>query len=194
MVKQGSRTPWGKADHVKMIVPGVFEVGTPGHGGIKLDPVRNKLVPASVRRKAGWYEEDCEVSIVFATHRDVRSHFKVDEDQNAVSLASWLPRDYVALRDGGYLRPNTKAEERLAEHEAERLKKAHAVANRIPVRCSAMHAGPGRVHVLFNVPNERETVGYFMSDATYGAIPLGVTATPDDYRAHGTLEPAPASF
>jgi hypothetical protein len=34
-----------------------------GHGGIKLDRVRNALIPDVFRKEGGWYEEDCEWAI-----------------------------------------------------------------------------------------------------------------------------------
>jgi hypothetical protein len=62
-----------------------------------------------------------------------------------------------------------------------------------PVRCSALVAGTNGVHVLFDY-QDRRTVGYYMSHATYDAIPLLEPATPDDYRAHGELRDAPSAF
>lgn len=59
------------------------------------------------------------------------------------------------------------------------------------LRCSALGV-PRGVHVLFE--SLRGTVGYFMSEETYRALPLGVNATVEDFAAHGALEPAPASF
>lgn len=57
-------SPWGKVDHHKQVADGIMEISTPGHGGFKLDRKRNALVPAPLRRKGGWYEEDCEWGIV----------------------------------------------------------------------------------------------------------------------------------
>ncbi len=63
-VREGSRTPWGQADWVTPILPGMDSVSTPGHGGVKLSKERNKMIPAPLRNSSGWYEEDCEVNIV----------------------------------------------------------------------------------------------------------------------------------
>jgi len=57
-------TPWGPAQEQKSIVPGITAVSTAGHGGIHLDADHNKLVPDYMRAKGGWYEEDCQWSIV----------------------------------------------------------------------------------------------------------------------------------
>jgi hypothetical protein len=54
----GSRTPWGEADQVEDIAPGIVRVYTDSHGGYKLSAQRNRRVPAPFREKGGWYEED----------------------------------------------------------------------------------------------------------------------------------------
>lgn len=66
-MKIGSRTPWGKADRVELVAPGVERVCTPGHGGFKLDRARNAQVHEALRKPGGWYEEDCEYAIVVFT-------------------------------------------------------------------------------------------------------------------------------
>jgi hypothetical protein len=66
-MKEGSRTPWGKADYVKEVAPGIWQVSTPGHGGYKLDRARNARVHAAWRQPGGWYEEDCAWAIVELT-------------------------------------------------------------------------------------------------------------------------------
>ena len=62
-IEEGSRTPWGPAQHVAYPQEGIFIVSTAGHGGVKLDRKRNSLVPKAARAKGGWYEEDCQASI-----------------------------------------------------------------------------------------------------------------------------------
>jgi hypothetical protein len=189
------RTPWGKAQSVETILPGVMVVSTAGHGGIKLDTVRNAKVPKDCRRRGGWYEEDCDVYIVFAVHADVRRHFNVTEETTALGLAQWMPLIYGDLVDAGIVKATIEANAALAKHLVEKAKLLHCNLNNIPVRCSALGLPDGRIHVLFNVPNKRDdVVGFFMSKETYDAIPLLVPATPDDYREHGTLEPAPTNF
>lgn len=60
-------TPWGRADFAYKYAPGVICYSTPGHGGIHLSTKRNALVHPAWRRADGWYEEDCEFSIVALT-------------------------------------------------------------------------------------------------------------------------------
>ena len=58
-------TPWGEVDFSEEVVPGVYEIGTPSHGGLYVAPERNKMVPYAWRKatfngqgRLGWYEED----------------------------------------------------------------------------------------------------------------------------------------
>jgi hypothetical protein len=190
----GMRTPWGRADHVDAVAPGVAAVSTPGHGGIKLDRARNAKVPHATRTKGGWYEEDCQVYIVFAIFEDVRSHFKLDERAIASSLAAWLPKSYTVLREAGIVQKTAEAEKRLAENEADTRKTEEARVKRTPLRCSAMSTKDGRIHVLFRVPGETACVGYYVSKSTYEAVPIMTPASLDDFKAHGSVEPAPASY
>jgi hypothetical protein len=61
------------------------------------------------------------------------------------------------------------------------------------LRCSAMSAGPDRVHVLFR-DKAGATTGYYMSDATYASHALGANVTPEMYEAFGPVEPAPSVY
>lgn len=70
VVYHGMKTPWGKADTARIILPGMGMVNTPGHGGIKLSAERNRKIPTTWRLSSGWYEEDCECNIPFHFFRD----------------------------------------------------------------------------------------------------------------------------
>lgn len=56
----GMRTPWGPAQDVTCIAPGICSVSTAGHGGLKVDRALNARIPEYMRREGGWYEEDSE--------------------------------------------------------------------------------------------------------------------------------------
>ena len=64
VVRERMSTPWGMAQDVELIAPGIGTVSTAGHGGFKLSRERNAAMPAYMRRDGGWYEEDCEWSLV----------------------------------------------------------------------------------------------------------------------------------
>ena len=82
-MKAPKRSPWGTVDGCYEVAPGVLSVSTPSHGGLKLSRSRNAAMPESVRRKGGWYEEDCEWSLVALVHSDVLP----DEREHAKSTA-----------------------------------------------------------------------------------------------------------
>ncbi len=69
--KVGSSTPWGRADFVDVLAPGIVNVSTPGHGGVWVAPHLNAEIHPVWRSDSGWYEEDCEAVIVFATFPEV---------------------------------------------------------------------------------------------------------------------------
>lgn len=101
---RGKRSPWGTIDHARDIAPGIVEVATPSHGGIKLDRYRNREVPAAARRKGGWYEEDCDWSIVALCFPEA---FSEDARTSAEKSAKdWDPDAYTAITG----RPVTPAE------------------------------------------------------------------------------------
>ena len=96
-------TPWGQAETVTEIAPGIYAITTASHGGIYLDDDRNAIVPLAVREGTfqsrdvpghgriggqgvyGWYEEDCDAAIVYLVYKAEfdayrRAH---DPDDNA---------------------------------------------------------------------------------------------------------------
>jgi hypothetical protein len=97
-VQEGSRTPWGTADYVSHPAPGIAIVGTPGHGGIKLSPERNRVIPTALRTSSGWYEEDCEVNIVGLYHPEAfqGEGRPLDDirEQSRQGVVEWFPSGY----------------------------------------------------------------------------------------------------
>ncbi|WP_315768482.1 MULTISPECIES: DUF7007 domain-containing protein [unclassified Bradyrhizobium] len=61
-------SPWGAIQDKKELAPGIWQISTAGHGGIKLSRERNAAVPKYMRREGGWYEEDCEWALAAAVH------------------------------------------------------------------------------------------------------------------------------
>lgn len=94
-IREGARTPWGTADNVSYLAPGIASVSTPGHGGVKLSPARNKDVDPAWRNSNGWYEEDCEWSITAITHPEA---FSEEHRKYAHECARrWYPDEYEAV-------------------------------------------------------------------------------------------------
>ncbi len=58
------RSPWGQVQYQYNYTKGIDFVSTASHGGFKLDSKVNLLIPIDFRRNNGWYEEDCDASII----------------------------------------------------------------------------------------------------------------------------------
>jgi len=97
-VREGSRTPWGAAQWVSHTAPGVVQVSTAGHGGVKLSPERNKMIHPALRNASGWYEEDCEAGIVAWAHPDACPQPGQSPEEVAESgrqtVVNWFPDGY----------------------------------------------------------------------------------------------------
>lgn len=94
------RTPWGKAQTVTTVAPGIVVVDTAGHGGVKLDRKRNAKIPMAARLHGGWYEEDCEALIpLLVFYDEMKSTIapSATRAKLAESLRRWLPESLNAL-------------------------------------------------------------------------------------------------
>ena len=78
------RTPWGVADREYALAPGVVQVTTPSHGGIRVERgVAERRLSEAARSvpftaptaEAYWYEEDCDVLIVLWEIPETRAAF-----------------------------------------------------------------------------------------------------------------------
>lgn len=70
MLKVGDSTPWGPAQTVREVGPGIELVTTSSHGGFYLDAAHYKLINIMFPDwfpfcgQPGWFEEDCDAAIV----------------------------------------------------------------------------------------------------------------------------------
>ncbi len=116
----GSRTPWGVAQTVNHFAPGVVEVSCAQHGGIKLSPERNALVPRPLRKASGWYEEDCEWAIVAMTHPEAfaRSDRKAEEVRERAerTVIDWFPMEYERAFDKALIVGASRTKDRNVWH------------------------------------------------------------------------------
>ncbi len=74
--QKGYETPWGKAQQVKEIAPGIVWCSTAGHGGYWISEKRRQEMPhpyRSAKTFAGgnWYEEDCDWCLVYLAFPEV---------------------------------------------------------------------------------------------------------------------------
>jgi hypothetical protein len=102
------QTPWGLAQTIKTVAPGIQLVTTSSHGGYLLDPARSAAMPAYMAGKKftegrSAYEEDCDwcmPALVFEPEfrafltktgsPDVETVFKSAKE----TLRHWLPDAY----------------------------------------------------------------------------------------------------
>lgn len=61
---RGYPTPWGPAQVRYKYTDEVSFYSCAGHGGYKVNITANRYIPAPLRNADGWYEEDCESTIV----------------------------------------------------------------------------------------------------------------------------------
>ena len=107
-IAEGSSTPWGAADHVSQVAPGIYAVGTPSHGGMKVTAVRNRGIDARWRSAGGFYEEDCEQSIPILTYPDEFEKHLVDHAHE--SARRWYPEQYAQIVEANPQRYGTAPE------------------------------------------------------------------------------------
>jgi hypothetical protein len=105
-LRPGSHSPWGSIQHVETIVPGhVHSVSTASHGGWKVSPEYNRRIPAYMRNRSGWYEEDCECSIPMLVFADAVTANYADREGGPEytakmlkcaedTLRNWMPDAY----------------------------------------------------------------------------------------------------
>ena len=115
--KEGGSSPWGTIDGVTTILPGMWFVSTPSHGGIKLSLERQQQIPESLRRAdhdtgKSWYEEDCEWAIPYCYFAEElkKAGRGIDgklwnEEMHRKTLRTWYPEQYeqfygVTLKPG----------------------------------------------------------------------------------------------
>jgi len=191
VVNVGMTTPWGRADYTRVLAPGIGTVGTPGHGGIKLDRAHNARVPEYMRREGGWYEEDCEWSIPFcvfaaelteAAAADIASgdadraksaEYTLRALGDAVkTLRNWYPDEYERFT-GRQLQPG----ESMVRDERD-WKAANADKWQVISASHSKHVA-GHVVVEAAVGGRRQTPPYDWGDTKRFLVPA------DEYAARG---------
>lgn len=94
--KIGGRSPWGKIQHVSMIVPGkVWHVSTASHGGVKISRALQEKLPKKLRNAGGWYEEDVDWALIPVAFPDLFGAKEVDAAHKV--MRDWRPNEYRDL-------------------------------------------------------------------------------------------------
>lgn len=93
--------PWGQIDHADQLVPGVWSIGTPSHGGFLLSPERQAAMPEIARRSGAVYEEDADWSLVALAFADEFSAISCGERTMAEiardHVRNYFPVEYAFL-------------------------------------------------------------------------------------------------
>ncbi len=121
---QRIQTPWGMSDTIEVIAPGIFQVGTPSHGGVKLDRAHNARMPEYMRQPGGWYEEDCDWCLPFlifqneiTEHGDEYAVKAIISGSAQRAMVNWHPDAYERyygcrlLPGQSYARRNREAQD-----------------------------------------------------------------------------------
>lgn len=88
-------TPWGWSQGAESYGEGILFHHTAGHGGFKLDRKANAAMPAPLRLKGGWYEEDCEWARVAIAFPDRFTDY--EREQALRTMKEWAPDDLEAF-------------------------------------------------------------------------------------------------
>ena len=97
MLTPPKTSPWGTVQQYTELIPGVWSVSTPSHGGIKVTPQFNAKIPDYAKTSiygaphSGWYEEDVDWCIPYCF---------LEQDLNATRNIEVL----AVLRERHYIR------------------------------------------------------------------------------------------
>jgi len=148
-VKIGSKSPWGTVQSVTEITEGVHLVSTAGHGGLKVARAQNARIPAPLRRRGGWYEEDAEASIPFWALYDERIAEASGEsrERHAETVRAYYPDAWTAATG----EPVTREQSRIVAQREDEVRYAGRIVARaawgswdatVPAGCVGLSAWP----------------------------------------------------
>lgn len=162
---EGDRSPWGTIDSVHEECPGIYSVGTPGHGGVWVAPDLRKHLPAEYRRRA-WFEEDCEYAIPFTIFAlEIKRFTGRDVFESAVaSWKAWNPDSFESFF--GVVIP-------VEESFVKRTRKFEEDTKDKFVAQSANSVPNGKVKVFAKRASDGETGYWFVDGKRYRGSALG---------------------
>ena len=163
-MKTGSKTPWGKAQTIKVVTPGIISVTTSSHGGLKVSKALNDTIPAAGRKANGWYEEDCEWAIVALCFP---AAFTCSQNLATKTCKDWYPAAYTAITDKE-VNPSESYAMRKAHFEAMTADKWVAKAARY-VEGSSQNGTGGTVKVWFKKASTGEEKFGYVPASDYDA-------------------------
>lgn len=140
-------TPWGKSQTATVYAPGIVFHSTAGHGGFKLDRMRNKAMPEALRIAGGWYEEDGDWARVAAGYPDL---FTYREQASADRiLRDWCPDAWEAIH-GRALAPGESF-----SRERDEFSRRHT-QDWVVISARTTASPPGYVEVIASLGGRRD--------------------------------------
>ena len=140
-------TPWGKSQTATVYAPGIVFHSTAGHGGFKLDHMRNKAMPEALRIAGGWYEEDGDWARVAAGYPDL---FTYREQASADRiLRDWCPDAWEAIH-GRALAPGESF-----SRERDEFSRRHT-QDWVVISARTTASPPGYVEVIASLGGRRD--------------------------------------
>lgn len=99
---RGPHTPWGSGQYSKPFGRGIAEIGTAGHGGIRVSRalaeknMRPEILKVAIEQgDYYWFEEDCAYSLVVLSFPE---RFEEKHHNYAHGAAkSWYPEEYTLI-------------------------------------------------------------------------------------------------
>ena len=103
-------TPWGPVEQAEQILPGIWSITTSSHGGLALSEQRQDAMPPALQLAEGFYEEDCDWSLVYIAFEDEFCKTRKDYGPDFIQLARdtakcWHP-DRMTKHTGKKVPPN----------------------------------------------------------------------------------------
>lgn len=145
----GANTPWGRAQSAEIYGEGIAFFSTASHGGFKVQAAQLATMPAILRVRDGWYEEDCEWAKVALAFPGL---FTASERRSAdATLRDWYPDCWEALH-GRALAPGESHEKDRGRFETEHAR------DWIVISASRLDDAPGTVRCIAARGGDRDTI------------------------------------
>ena len=116
-MKIGDYTPWGEAQHITELAPGIVSVSTSSHGGIFIDEAHQALIPNEIvpfTKDTRFWEEDfdCYVPLLMFQPevQEALRHFRFDTAEEI--LKKERPEWHIACLIATLKTINTKHKEK----------------------------------------------------------------------------------
>ena len=178
-------TIWGVPDTKDQVLPGIWHVTTPSHGGYVLSDERQAAMPAALRRDDPFYEEDVDWALVllgFASEfrRLPTAGITLQVENARRSVRAWHPDRYGAYTGEDVPPSDSHVLRRRAAYTA-------AIGQYASVSASGDWADwvpAGKVGVMFRRVEGVDALGF----ARFSGDPIHGLVDKDQYGKRGDVE------